>query len=59
MLAGGTMRPTKPRSWFTRLTKATAHASGRPFTFILAVSVVVVWAALVGHSHLAVHNFGR
>src|SRR5918996_5093547 len=40
------MRPTKPRSWFTRLTKATAHASGRPFTFILAASVVVVWAAL-------------
>ena len=40
------MRPTKPRSWFTRLTKATAHASGRPFTFILAGSAIVVWAAL-------------
>ena len=40
------MRPTKPRSWFTRLTKATAHASGQPFTFIVATSVVVVWAAL-------------
>ena len=40
------MRPTKPRSWFTRLTKTTAHASGRPLTFILAVSVIVVWAAL-------------
>jgi low affinity Fe/Cu permease len=39
------MRPTKPRSWFTRLTKATAHASGRPLTFILASSVIVVWAA--------------
>jgi low affinity Fe/Cu permease len=40
------MRPTKPRSWFTRLTKATAHSSGQPLTFILAVSVIVVWAAL-------------
>jgi low affinity Fe/Cu permease len=40
------MRPTKPRSWFTRLTKATAYASGRPATFIAAVSVIVVWAAL-------------
>jgi len=40
------MRPTKPRSWFTRLTKTTAHASGQPATFIAAVSVIVVWAAL-------------
>ena len=40
------MRPTKPRSWFTRLTKTTAHASGQPLTFILAISVIVVWAAL-------------
>ena len=38
------MRPTKPRSWFTRLTKWTAHASGRPMTFILAMSAVCVWA---------------
>ena len=40
------MRPTKPRSWFTRLTKATAHASGQPATFIAAVSIILVWAAL-------------
>jgi low affinity Fe/Cu permease len=38
------MRPTKSRSWFTRLTKATAHASGRPLTFVAAVSVVAAWA---------------
>jgi low affinity Fe/Cu permease len=38
------MRPTKSRSWFTRLTKGTAHATGRPLTFIVAVSVVLVWA---------------
>ena len=38
------MRPTKPRSWFTRLTKWTAHATGRPVTFIFAISVVCAWA---------------
>ena len=39
------MRPTRPRSWFTRLTKATAHASGRPPAFTLALSVIILWAA--------------
>jgi low affinity Fe/Cu permease len=38
------MRPTRPRSWFTRLTKWTAHAAGRPSTFTLSVLVVVLWA---------------
>jgi low affinity Fe/Cu permease len=38
------MRPTKSRSWFTRLTKWTSHASGRPITFVLAAGVIVVWA---------------
>ena len=38
------MRPTKPRTRFTRFAKWTAHATGRPLTFILAVLVVVVWA---------------
>ena len=38
------MRPTKSRSWFTRLTKTTAHAAGRPLTFVIAVSMIVVWA---------------
>jgi low affinity Fe/Cu permease len=40
------MRPTKSTSWFTRLTKWTAHVSGRPVTFIVASVVIVVWAAL-------------
>ena len=40
------MRPTKSRSWFTRLTKWTAHVSGRPATFTLAVTIIVVWALL-------------
>jgi len=38
------MRPTKSRSWFTRLTKWTAHASGKPVTFVLAAGVIVAWA---------------
>ena len=40
------MEPTKPRSWFTRLTKWTAKAAGRPATFVSAVSVVCVWALM-------------
>jgi low affinity Fe/Cu permease len=38
------MHPTKSRSWFTRLTKGTAHVSGRPLTFAIAVAAIVVWA---------------
>src|SRR5262245_47586388 len=39
------MRPTKPRSNFTRLAKWTAHATGRPITFCLSWLVIVVWIA--------------
>jgi low affinity Fe/Cu permease len=38
------MRQTRRRSWFTRLTKGTAHATGRPVAFTLAASAIVVWA---------------
>src|ERR687893_635709 len=38
------MRPTKSRSWFTRFTKATARAAGRPAAFSIAVAVIAVWA---------------
>ena len=38
------MRPTKSRSWFTRLTKWTAHAAGKPLAFMSAATVVAVWA---------------
>jgi low affinity Fe/Cu permease len=37
------MRPTKPRSRFTRFAKWTAHATGRPITFFLAALVIIVW----------------
>src|SRR5688572_19364705 len=38
------MRPTKSTSWFTRFAKWTAHAAGRPITFLFAFSVIVLWA---------------
>lgn len=37
------MRPAKSKSWFTRLTKATAHSAGRPSTFLIASGLIVVW----------------
>jgi low affinity Fe/Cu permease len=40
------MRPTRPRSWFTRLTKATAHVTGRPPAFFIALTVIAIWAAV-------------
>ena len=39
------MRPTHSQSWFTRFTKATSHATGRPLAFTLAAGLIVVWAA--------------
>jgi len=39
-----TLRPTKSRSRFTRFAKWTAHATGRPLSFFLAVAVIAVWA---------------
>jgi low affinity Fe/Cu permease len=38
------MTPAKSASWFTRFAKGTAYATGRPVTFALALTVVVVWA---------------
>jgi low affinity Fe/Cu permease len=40
------MRPTKSRTWFTRLTKWTARVSGRPVTFFAACGIIIIWAAL-------------
>jgi low affinity Fe/Cu permease len=37
------VEPTRSRSRFTRFAKATAHASGKPITFGLAVAIVLVW----------------
>src|SRR5688572_18032916 len=38
------MTPAKSKSGFTRFAKGTAFATGRPSTFALALTVVVVWA---------------
>jgi low affinity Fe/Cu permease len=38
------MRPTKPKSAFSRFAKWTARATGRPSAFVLASLVIVVWA---------------
>ena len=39
------MRPTKSSSWFTRFSKATARATGRPAAFAIAAAIVLVWGA--------------
>ena len=38
------MRPTKSNSWFSRFAKLTARITGKPVTFMVAVSIVVLWA---------------
>jgi low affinity Fe/Cu permease len=37
------VRPTKSRSVFTRCAKATSRATGRPWAFIAACSLIVAW----------------
>ncbi len=37
------MRPTKARSWFTRLAKSTSRATGRPLAFVLAAGTILIW----------------
>lgn len=31
-------------SWFTRFASATAHFTGKPITFAVAVAIIVIWA---------------
>lgn len=40
------MRPSKSKSWFTRLTKAAARWTGRPAAFLAAATLIIVWAML-------------
>jgi low affinity Fe/Cu permease len=39
------MRPTRSQSFFTRFTKWTSRATGRPLSFGLALALVLTWAA--------------
>jgi low affinity Fe/Cu permease len=38
------MRPTKPKTFFTRFAKWTARVTGKPHTFLVAVTIVLLWA---------------
>ena len=38
------MTPAKSRSLFTRFSKATARATGQPYTFACALLLIIVWA---------------
>jgi low affinity Fe/Cu permease len=37
------MKPSKPVNWFSRFSKWTARAAGRPVSFGLAALVIVAW----------------
>ena len=37
-------RKRKGSSWFTRAAKAASRATGRPITFIIAVTIILIWA---------------
>ena len=37
------MRLTKSNSWFSRFAKLTARVTAKPVTFMVAVSIVVLW----------------
>jgi low affinity Fe/Cu permease len=38
------MTPAKSKSWFTRFSKTTAHFTGQPVTFAMALLLIAVWA---------------
>ena len=38
------MTPAKSSSFFTRFSKSIAHATGQPYTFAVAVLLIIVWA---------------
>jgi len=39
------MRPGKSSSFFNRFAKWTARAAGKPIAFVLAIVIVMIWAA--------------
>ena len=45
------MRPTKSHSVFTRCAKATSRAAGRPWAFIVACGLIVMWLASGPYFH--------
>jgi low affinity Fe/Cu permease len=43
-IANTSSAPAQKGDWFARLAVATSRISGRPLTFLMAVSIVLVWA---------------
>ena len=37
------MRPTRSKSWFSRFAKWTTRVTGKPVTFMIAVSTIIFW----------------
>jgi len=37
-------RKNSSHAWFTRTAKAAARATGKPITFIIAVTIILIWA---------------
>jgi low affinity Fe/Cu permease len=37
------MKPTKSTSWFARFAKMTARKTGQPITFVMAISIIIIW----------------
>lgn len=37
------MKATKSTSWFNHFAKFTAHASGTPWAFVLALLIILIW----------------
>ena len=38
------MRRPKSNAWFTRLAKLASRATGQPATFMIAITIIVLWA---------------
>jgi low affinity Fe/Cu permease len=47
------MRPTKSRTWFTRLAKRSSRLASRWITFVLASSVILAWLASGPYFHFS------
>ena len=46
-------RKRSSQAWFTRTAKAAARATGKPITFIIAVAIILIWAATGSFFHFS------
>jgi len=47
------MKPNNNSSWFTRFAKATSRPAGRPYAFVAAGAVMVIWTVTGPLFHLS------